>query len=314
MNNHLSEKLKALYLLFAFMLFGTAYSMAYNKHALLVGISDYGNPRRLQGNFSNINGTSDLQILSPELRKQGFKITELKDSKATHAAIISELNKLISRCKAGDIVYLQFSTHGQLVEDLDGDEPDGWDEAIIPVDAQLTYKKGVYEGQNHLIDDELSKYVNQIRKKLGPSGYLYVVLDACHSGTGSRDGDMEDVIGLNNDGPAVRGAVPFTRSGKRYQPNRTLHSNDYFRLKKEKGKSPVIFMEACRSYETNTEIAVNRNCYGPLTYHIVKTIKKQKINKDGKWVDNVKRSFENDPQLKNRLTANKQHMVIEKSE
>ena len=320
MINHPTKKLKAVYLLFAFMLFGTIHSMAYNKHALLVGISDYGNTENKPGKFKNINGAADLQILSPELRKQGFKITVLKDSKATHKAIISALNKLITRCNAGDIVYLHFSTHGQLVEDLDGDEPDGWDEAIIPYDAQLTYKKGVYEGQNHLLDDELSIYINKIRKKLGADGCLYVVVDACHSGTSSRNVTFEDMMGIpmdpeEDEGPVRGTPITFSKNGKKfnsdkYRPN---NNNDYFRLRQEKGKAPVVFLEACRSNEQNTEVRDKHSgkFYGPLTYHIVQTLRHQNISKDMKWVNYVKDSFENDRSIQKRSFPQKQHMVIE---
>lgn len=322
MINHPTKKLKAAYLLFAFVLFGTTYSMAYNKHALLVGISAYENAKNKSGKFKNINGAADLQILSPELRKQGFKITELKDRKATHKAIISALNKLISRCKAGDIVYLHFSTHGQLVEDLDGDEPDGWDEAIIPYDAQLNYKKGVYEGQNHLLDDELADYVNKIRTKLGADGCLYVVVDACHSGTSSRNATFEDMLGIpmepekeEDEGPVRGTPITFSKNGKKfnrdkYRPN---NNNDYFRIRQEKGKAPVVFLEACRSNEKNTEVRDKHSgkYYGPLTYHIVQTLRHQNISKDMKWVNSVKKSFDNDPSIQKRSVPKQQHMVIE---
>ena len=49
--------------------------------------------------------------------------------------------------KSGDIVYLHFSCHGQPVEDLDGDEKDGWDESIVPYDAWKKPISGIYDGK-----------------------------------------------------------------------------------------------------------------------------------------------------------------------
>ena len=77
----------------------------------------------------------------------------------------------MSQCKVGDIVYLHFSTHGQPFEDLSGDEDDGWDESIVPVDAPIEYSKGKYEGENHLILlENIGKIKNIIilKKKQSP--------------------------------------------------------------------------------------------------------------------------------------------------
>ena len=180
---------KLKFLIFVVTLFvSTNIVEAQQKRALLIGISDYGNAREDPDKWSNISGANDVKLLTPLFKEQGFAVASLVDAEATHSAIIKALNKLTKRCKKGDLVYLHFSMHGQPIEDLDGDEKDGWDEALIPVDAQMRYKQGVYEGDKHLLDDTLEEYFNKIRSKLGAKGQLYVVLDACHSGTASRGG------------------------------------------------------------------------------------------------------------------------------
>ena len=70
-------------------------------------------------------------------------MTTLLDEEATYENIIRQLTTFTNKTKKGDIVYLHFSTHGQPVEDLNADEDDGWDEAIVPIDAYKLYKKGV---------------------------------------------------------------------------------------------------------------------------------------------------------------------------
>ena len=226
-------------------------------------------------------------------------MTSLVDRQATHAGITKAFEKLIKNCKKGDLVYLHFSMHGQPFEDLNGDEPDGWDEALSPVDAQMYFEKGKYEGKNHLIDDELEKYVSAIRNKLGTAGKLFVVLDACHSGTSSR-GDDDHVRGVREG---------FTRSGKYYTPDRSREQNDYFRVSTAVGQAPVTFIEACRSYQVNKEILNNENktWYGSLSFYIAKTMSSIKIDKSGKWIDAVKTGMKNDRRLR------RQNMVIETS-
>ena len=133
---------------------------AQRKRAFMVGISHYDTA--LTGyQWNNINGTNDVQLLSPILKKQGFYLSTLLDDQATYQNITNQLSAFTNQTKKGDIVYLHFSTHGQPVEDLNGDEEDGWDEAIIPIDAYKIYKKGVYEGKKHLLDD---KYIHQEAK------------------------------------------------------------------------------------------------------------------------------------------------------
>ena len=272
---------------------------AQTKRALFVGISDYGNATEDPNRWSNISGANDVELLEPLFSKQGFKITTLVDTEATYSAIIKSLGKLTKSCKKGDLVYVHFSMHGQPIEDLSGDEEDGWDEALIPVDAQMRFEKGVYEGKNHLLDDTLEEYFNDIRSKIGTKGQLYVVLDACHSGTASR-GDDEHVRGVREG---------FTRSGKLYIPDRTREINDYFHISTQRGQSPVTFLEACRSYQQNKEVREKNTgiWYGSLSYYIAQTMQNIKIDRTNKWIENVKSGMSNDRRLR------KQNMVIETS-
>lgn len=271
------------------------------KRALLVGISDYGNANENPYKWANISGANDMELLTPLFKEQGFSVTSLVDGQATHAGITKAFEKLIKSCKKGDLVYVHFSMHGQPFEDLNGDEEDGWDEALIPVDAQMQYSKGVYEGDNHLLDDELEIYFDKLRSKIGSTGQLYVILDACHSGTASR-GDDDHVRGTREG---------FTRSdNKNYTPDRTAETNDYFTVSTKDGQSPVTFIEACRSYQVNKEVRdINTNTwYGSLSYYIARSMGDNVIDASGKWIDVVKNGMSTNRRLR------KQNMVIEKSE
>lgn len=287
-------------LLLSTLLLGTFSVNAETKRALLVGISDYGNAKEDPNKWANISGANDIELLSPLFKNQGFQVSTLIDSQATHAGIIKALENLTKNSKKGDVVYIHFSMHGQPFEDLNGDEADGWDEALIPVDAQMQYKKGVYEGKNHLLDDELETHFNNIRTKLGATGQLFVVLDACHSGGGVRSGDNDHVRGTREG---------FTRSGKCYKPDRTKETNDYFKVPTQTGQSPIVCLEACRSYETNREVRDSDTnlWYGPLSFYIAQAMKNNKAVGSDAWVESIKTGMSNNRKLR------KQNMVIEKS-
>lgn len=76
-----------------------------------------------------------------------------------------------SRASRLSIVDLPFSGHGGSVRDENGDEKDGKDETLIPVD---------YQERGQLTDDVI---LSQLVLEVPRDATLTVVIDACHSGT-----------------------------------------------------------------------------------------------------------------------------------
>jgi len=156
------------------------------KWALIIAIGDYPE----SGDWSKINAKNDVPLVKQILMNQGFSeeyILVIENENATKQGIIDAFNShLLANVKEGDIVYVHFSSHGQQMFDASGDEVDGYDEAIVAYDANLYYEPGIYEGENHLKDDELGELLTQIRIRLGSEGSLLSVVDACHSGTATR--------------------------------------------------------------------------------------------------------------------------------
>ncbi len=269
---------------------------AQRKRAFLVGISHYDTA--LTGyQWNNINGVEDINLLSPILKNQGFVITTLLDDQATFDNIVSQIAKFTNKTKKGDIVYLHFSAHGQPVEDLNGDEEDGWDESIVPIDAYKIYKKGFYEGQKHLTDDLLNKYVKKLREKIGPLGFLYVVIDACHAGTASRAND-ETIRGTH---------VGFTYNNKVFKPS--MNKKSHYRIDASVKQSNVLFIEACRPDQVNTEIKVDGKRFGPLSYNIAQTLSSFTLSTNAnEFIYNIKHTV-----IKTGRWPNNQNLVTETS-
>lgn len=277
-------------------------AQAITKRALLVGISDYGAPANAtRSQWSNIHGANDVELMATTLKSQKFKITTVINQQATAKRIRKELTSLVKSCRTGDVVYIHFSGHGQPFEDKSGDEEDGWDEAIIPYDAQKVYSKGKYEGANHILDDELYGYFNQIRTKIGAKGFICVVIDACHSGGSSRGDELEE-----DDEIFIRGTQDgFSPNGKVYRPR--VNTNGHFILNSNISQGDIIILEACRSYQSNCEVKQNGQYYGPLSYYINSVLKSTPLSKSLTWVQEVKRKMDSD----RRLT--RQNMVYETS-
>ena len=266
-----------------------------NKAAFLVGISDYP----AASGFGNIHGAEDVVMIAKTLEKQNFTITQITNSAATAQNIRKALDSFVTTLKSGDYVYLHFSCHGQPVEDLPPyDEDDSWDEAVVAYDAQINYQSGVYEGENHILDDELGKYFNEIRRKIGADGFLCVVIDACHSGNSSRDDDDDEKI--------LRGTkTGFSMSGKNFSPR--IDKNSNFIIAKENGLSDILILEACRSYQNNFEINVDGKYFGELSYYFNETLENHDFIKVKEWFSIIKNKMDGDRQIQN------QNMVYEKS-
>ena len=269
---------------------------AQRKRAFMIGISHYDTA--LTGYpWNNINGVADINLLNPILKKQGFSITTLLDEQATFDKIISQITLFANNTKKGDIVYLHFSTHGQPVEDLNGDEDDGWDESIVPIDAYKIYKKGIYEGNKHLTDDLLNKYVKKLREKIGKTGILYVVIDACHAGTSSRAND-ETIRGTH---------VGFTYNNKVFKPS--TNKKSHYRIDASAKQSNVMFIEACRPDQLNTEIKIDGKRYGPLSYNIAQALPNLTLSTNAdEFLKHIRNSM-----MKAGRWPNNQNLVIEKS-
>ena len=203
---------------------------AKTRRAVVIGLGE-----QLDKSWGKINGDKDVPLVVSMLKANGFAdIATLTNSKATKAGIVNTFNSLINRSQKGDIIYIHFSGHGQMMTDMNGDEKDGFDEAWIPYDAYLRYcSKDM--GEKHLSDDEIGQYLTRLRAKVGNDGAIAVVVDACHSGDSTRDL-------CENDSVVVRGTdVDFIIPGKRTKINSVQGSESW------------ITLSACQDFQLNQE-------------------------------------------------------------
>jgi metacaspase-1 len=93
----------------------------------------------------------------------------------TRANLMRALRWLVDGASAGDSLVFHFSGHGVQKLDRDGDEADGYDEALCPVDFEDP--RG---GGGVILDDEINA---TIVRPLGKGVKLHAIVDTCHSGT-----------------------------------------------------------------------------------------------------------------------------------
>ncbi|PIN21456.1 Metacaspase involved in regulation of apoptosis [Handroanthus impetiginosus] len=145
------------------------------KRAVLCGVNYYGQRCKLNGSVNDakcmkffltqkLGFPSDSIIVLTEEESDPFRIP-------TKNNIRMALQWLVQGCQSGDSLVFYYSGHGSQQYDLSGDELDGYDETLWPVDHQ-------YEGK--ISDDEINA---TIVRPLPRGAKLHAIIDACHSGT-----------------------------------------------------------------------------------------------------------------------------------
>lgn len=145
------------------------------RKALLIGINYIGQQNELRG---CINDTRNVSAFLTE--RYGYKREDmviLTDDQAnpvlqpTKQNMLRAMRWLVEDAQPNDALFLHYSGHGGQTPDEDGDEEDGFDEVIYPVD---------YETAGHIVDDEIHFTVV---RPLRAGVRLTAIFDSCHSGS-----------------------------------------------------------------------------------------------------------------------------------
>jgi len=89
----------------------------------------------------------------------------------TRRNIEDAFQRMTQYSQAGDVVFVHYSGHGGRVRDVSGDEEDGYDSTLIPVD---------FKRSGQIIDDDILK---MLVKPMRQGVSCTILVDACHSGT-----------------------------------------------------------------------------------------------------------------------------------
>ena len=247
------------------------------KRALIIGIADYP----INSGWIPLSSGNDIILLKKTFADIG-NIHSVINNQATKRGIVKNLNTLIEETQAGDTILIHFSGHGQQMLTSDSSEEDRLDEAFIPYDALKT-KTHVYTGQNHLTDNELSTYVNEIRKKAGVNGMVIVSIDACHSG--NMDRNTNETTEKKN---VVRGTdETFGVANAEVNDSLLAYSRDDTTRIEKNNIADVLYLSACGQHELNREITVDGLNYGSLSYCISRAYRKNGINDISTFIHDV---------------------------
>lgn len=240
--------------------------MARNLYAFLVGINNYPAPvPRLSGCSNDIDAFENY--LRGRTAKDSFNLHlhKLIDEQATRQALIDGFHQHLKQAGKDDVALFYYSGHGSqetAPEEFWAVEPDHMDETLVCYDSRSL------DGWD-LADKELAYLIHEVAEN-GPQ--VVMILDCCHSGSGTRDVARETSVRW---APADRrerslDTFLFTRGsgGLLRSAGGTVETRSWTDL--PEGRH--ILMAACRDDETAKEYYADGKPWGAFSYFLRSTL------------------------------------------
>jgi hypothetical protein len=219
------------------------------RKAVLIGINYFGTSSALKGCINDVKNVAQL------LMTYGFQfdlIHCLTDDqqepfwKPYKANVLREVEWLAFNAQPGDSLFFMFSGHGGQVKDRDGDEEDGYDETICPLD---------YQQNGSIVDDILH---DKLVKPLPPGCRLTALMDCCHSGTGL---DLPYVVTDDDE-------------RNRYNQDFRMMNPQTARIAQSKtSQGDVILFSGCQDDQCSMDSSFGREPQGAMTYSLLNVLK-----------------------------------------
>lgn len=157
--------------------------MSRNIYALLVGIDDYaGGVNPLKGCVNDVTRLHDLLAARVAGGSDHFNPLLLANAQATRQGIIDAWRSHLGQAERGDVALFYYSGHGsqeQTPPEFLHLEEDGLNETLVCYDSRTA-------GGWDLADKELARLIAEVAAN---DPHIALILDCCHSGSGTRDAE-----------------------------------------------------------------------------------------------------------------------------
>lgn len=237
------------------------------KKALLIGINYTGTTSQLQGCINDVLNVQRFLLEHCDFAPENIQLcTDLTELKPTKANLLTLLNSLVAGAQAGDTLLLHYSGHGSRTRDRTGDESDGFDEVLVPLD---------YASAGMISDDWLwSNTLAQVPKDV----LLCAFMDCCHSGT---------ILDLRYNYKSL-----CTLKKGRLQDNQPYVSTEWtdrFSYALERTRDipgTIIMLSGALDREYAADAVVQNQPQGAFTACLLETLKRNVRPATQKWVEN----------------------------
>lgn len=240
-----------------------------SKKAVLIGINYPNTSHELRGCINDVLSISDMLITQYQFKTNN--IVTLLDDQATTKNILNELERLVSNCKSGDVLFFHYSGHGSQMLDGNNDndnEIDGLDEILCPID--LDWKDNVIR------DDDLKRIFDKIPSDV----HLTVLLDCCHSGGGLDHQNQFQPNFLTQTTSTDKHVGRFLTP-----PEEVLMGGQQRKIPKNKTrklyshqKNNSMLISGCRSNQTSADAYIDGKFQGACSYTLFEVLKANDFN------------------------------------
>lgn len=266
----------------------SGYSFQYSnctgrRKALLIGINYFGQKGQLRGCINDAKNMSNyLNEYFGYKREDMVILTDDQQnpmSQPTKANILRAMHWLVKDARPNDSLFFHYSGHGGQTPDLDGDEDDGYDEVIYPVDYRQT---------SHIVDDEMHRIMVM---PLQPGVRLTAIFDSCHSGSAldlpyiySTQGVLKEPNLAKEAGQGLLGIVSSYARGdlsgmastamglfKKATTGDSVYQNN---LRTKTSPADVIMWSGSKDDQTSADASIANQATGAMSWAFITALKK----------------------------------------
>jgi len=186
-------------------------------------------------------GADDAERVAEMYRNLGFDVKIFLNSQVTIERYEAEISDAFAAAMPGDFIVIWYSGHGTQVPDQDGDEADGYDEALYLYNGAYT-------------DDRQRILIAKKPKNV----FLFMGMDCCFSGTNTRDIKKKPRF------KPIATSTPLDTAGnvKVKRRGNFIRSFDM----------DYIVLTGCAEYQTSADAYINGKYQGAMTYYAMKTL------------------------------------------
>lgn len=224
------------------------------KFALIVGINEYRYVPKLEGCLQDAQDMKE--VLQSKFGFSEDRILVLADEQATHEAIVNAFKSHLienARNNPNAIIVFHYSGHGSQVEDKNGDEADGLDETIVPVNSRDPEEKNF-----DITDDELDELFDELSRFTPNTTFT---LDSCHSGSATRGLTAREVAQDKRRQPSQK-IIARTRSADAQNVD-VLPKNERY-----------VTISGCMASERTYEIVNGKKRNGAFTFQLIEALRR----------------------------------------
>jgi len=236
----------------------------------------------LRGCINDARNVSRFLIQNYQYREEDIVVLTDDARNPTHlptkANMMRAMQWLVKDAQPHDSLFFHYSGHGGQTKDLDGDEQDGYDEVIYPMD---------YETEGQIVDDDI--HFTMV-KPLPTGCRLTAIFDSCHSGSAldlpymySHEGKIKEPNLLAEAGQglltsgmsylkgdkkgALKGIFDLVKKAAVNNPNAAAYARQT-----RTSSADVISWSGCKDDQTSADAVENGRSTGAMSYAFIEAL------------------------------------------